>query len=137
AYVTLSGSAVRTCCAPTISLSAAARDLSRPPVALVTWRARSRGGCRRARYPVPVGALPPGARRRLPRDPARSRAGGAGRWCSESLAAPVSPARRARATPPPGTTGAGDRSAARPPRPPARRSEEHTSELQSLAYLVC
>src|SRR2546425_7935178 len=24
-----------------------------------------------------------------------------------------------------------------PPRRPARRSEEHTSELQSLAYLVC
>src|SRR2546425_4977339 len=24
-----------------------------------------------------------------------------------------------------------------PPRPPSSRSEEHTSELQSLAYLVC
>src|SRR2546423_7242024 len=30
-----------------------------------------------------------------------------------------------------------NRSAAVPPRPRSRRSEEHTSELQSLAYLVC
>src|SRR5687767_15613705 len=30
-----------------------------------------------------------------------------------------------------------DHAAPRYPRPPRRRSEEHTSELQSLAYLVC
>src|SRR5205823_13242050 len=33
--------------------------------------------------------------------------------------------------------GGGDRRATGPARPVAARSEEHTSELQSLAYLVC
>src|SRR5205823_7821769 len=33
--------------------------------------------------------------------------------------------------------GAADRSTGRTARSPAARSEEHTSELQSLAYLVC
>src|SRR5204863_219449 len=56
AYVTRSGSAVRTWRAPTISLSAAASDSPSPPLpAAVTWRARSRGGARHARRPAPVG----------------------------------------------------------------------------------
>src|SRR5229473_8325592 len=45
-----------------------------------------------------------------------------------------SPSRRSAWRPPPCWSGAGS---APPSRWPAMRSEEHTSELQSLAYLVC
>src|SRR5687767_15767540 len=52
------------------------------------------------------------------------------------------PRRRARArrygSPAPSRRRRPGREPARPPRsPPCPRSEEHTSELQSLAYLVC
>src|SRR3989441_7670384 len=55
-------------------------------------------------------------------------------------ALPISPASggsaNARASRPPETAPPAAAAAARPLRP-RRRSEEHTSELQSLAYLVC
>src|SRR2546425_5047743 len=51
-----------------------------------------------------------------------------GRWCGAACAAP-SPALRRKGPPRRGT--------ARCRLLPRRRSEEHTSELQSLAYLVC
>src|SRR5213083_831358 len=67
AYVIRSGSAVRTCRAPTISPSAAASDSPRPTRAPspppVTRRARSRGGGRHARCPAPVAAPPLGVGR--------------------------------------------------------------------------
>src|SRR5437867_6724078 len=86
AYVTRSGSAVRTWRAPTISLSAAASDSPSPPLpAAVTWRARSRGGARHARCPAPVGAPPPGARRQPRPDQAGSRAGAAGAGAPDRL----------------------------------------------------
>src|SRR5229473_6107661 len=45
--------------------------------------------------------------------------------------------RAAAAGRPPGWRRAGRRASPRVRIAPARRSEEHTSELQSLAYLVC
>src|SRR2546425_8129355 len=60
----------------------------------------------------------------------RSRCGGAG---GAQCDTPSRPARSTRAA-----GDAGPEGGARHPVPPQRaRSEEHTSELQSLAYLVC
>src|SRR5687767_15776050 len=63
-----------------------------------------------------------------------------------AITTPAGPARRIACAPnlggdgpPSGLSGRGPPARPRPPRPRANdsRSEEHTSELQSLAYLVC
>src|SRR5205823_6844162 len=79
---------------------------------------------------LPISEEPPPSARRSPaRDRPARRGGGrgsGGRAGGEPCHRPPRGARSARATAPPGK---GRRSQA--------RSEEHTSELQSLAYLVC
>src|SRR2546423_10856632 len=63
--------------------------------------------------------------RRSVRRSGGSRSDSASHWCAEPRGAFTSPTRESACTPP----------CVR--RSPASRSEEHTSELQSLAYLVC
>src|SRR5687767_15263821 len=50
---------------------------------------------------------------------------------------PGSPPRAAMQAPPPAMYSQQPPAGSQPPNPQFQRSEEHTSELQSLAYLVC
>src|SRR5205823_14329951 len=78
--------------------------------------------------------------RRHPQRPRRDAADLAYRGGDRRASAPELPlcgARHDRAAPRAGVLGAAARCAERGLRPTRARSEEHTSELQSLAYLVC
>src|SRR2546425_7008442 len=118
------------------------RDLARPRRRPRTRLRRGRGDAARRRRPGGAALLPPPHCGPGPRGARLFRDAGARRAPDRPVsivpaARPRAPRQPAAVRPLPAGHGPAEPRRVEPPRLRRARSEEHTSELQSLAYLVC